>query len=144
MRNNRIPYNGDICTAVASCNYIQFDRQKKHSAGSQKLGGKSRNGYGSHLPYIKRSNILYDFLGGSHVGIYKGSAAVGSDGHCYCNLCGAEKANLLLSAGTERLLNFLDFFIHDEILLLQIIENQNGSSSSAEISSNEPSDLGVL
>ena len=90
MRNNRIPYNGDICTAVASCNYIQFDRQKKHSAGSQELGGKSRNGYGSHLPYIKRSNILYDFLGGSHVGIYKGSAAVGSDGHCYCNLCGAE------------------------------------------------------
>ena len=60
------------------------------------------------------------------------------------NLFGAEKANFLLSAGTERLLNFLDFFIHDEILLLQIIENQNGSSSSAEISSNEPSDLGVL
>ena len=60
------------------------------------------------------------------------------------NLFGAEKANFLLSAGTERLLNLLDFFIHDEILLLQIIENQNGSSSSAEISSNEPSDLGVL
>ena len=60
------------------------------------------------------------------------------------NLFGAEKANFLLSARTERLLNFLDFFIHDEILLLQIIENQNGSSSSAEISSNEPSDLGVL
>ena len=60
------------------------------------------------------------------------------------NLFGAEKANFLLSAGTERLLKFLDFFINDEILLLQIIENQNGSSSSAEISSKEPSDLGVL
>ena len=60
------------------------------------------------------------------------------------NLFGAEKANFLLSAGTERLLNFLDFFIPDEILLVPIIENQNGSSSSAEISSNEPSDLGVL
>ena len=60
------------------------------------------------------------------------------------NLFGAEKANFLLSAGTESLLNFLDFFIHDEILRLQVSENQNGSSSSAEISSNEPSDLGVL
>jgi len=28
------------------------------------------------------------------------------------DLFGAENANLLLSAGTERLLNFLDFFIH--------------------------------